>query len=232
MRDIGERSAVDKRRGVFQCLYQIRFQRVFEDCCHRALDLEVRDRYRLILIGVADDDGRDFLLQIRNIFGEAEDRHDLAGNRDLESVFARYALHAAAQSVDDIPQLTIIHIDYALPCDLFDIDAEAVALLDMVVKTSRDQIVGDADGVHIAGKVEIDVFHRYDLRVAAAGRAAFDAEDRSQRRFPQSGKNIFAHFVQGVRKTDSRRRLTLSCRSRGDRGHQHQFAVRCVCLVF
>ena len=33
-----------------------------------------------------------------------------------------------------------------------------------------------ADGVDVAGQVEVEVLHRDDLAVAAAGRAALDAE--------------------------------------------------------
>ena len=38
------------------------------------------------------------------------------------------------------------------------------------------QVVGGGDGVDVAGEMEIEFFHRDDLAVAAAGRAALDAE--------------------------------------------------------
>ena len=43
-----------------------------------------------------------------------------------------------------------------------------------------EQIVGDTNGVEVAGEVEVDVLHGHDLGVAAAGRAALDAEAGAQ----------------------------------------------------
>ena len=37
----------------------------------------------------------------------------------------------------------------------------------------------------IAGKMKVDILHRHHLRIAAAGRAALNAEDRSQGGLPQ-----------------------------------------------
>jgi hypothetical protein len=42
------------------------------------------------------------------------------------------------------------------------------------------EIVGRADRVDVAGQVEVEVLHRDHLAVAAAGRAALDAEDRPE----------------------------------------------------
>ena len=44
-----------------------------------------------------------------------------------------------------------------------------------------EQIVRRADRVQVAGEVEVHLLHRHDLRVAAAGRAALDPEDRPER---------------------------------------------------
>jgi hypothetical protein len=39
--------------------------------------------------------------------------------------------------------------------------------------------------VEVAGEVQVDVLHRHDLRIAAAGRAALHAEARAERGFAQ-----------------------------------------------
>ena len=101
----------------------------------------------------------------------------------------------------------------------------------MVVQTSCNQVVGNADGVHIAGEVQIDVLHRYDLCVAATSRAALNAEYRTERWFAQRRENILTQLVQRIRQSDSCRRLALARRGRRDRSHQHQLAVRHVSLV-
>src|ERR1700731_4484658 len=49
------------------------------------------------------------------------------------------------------------------------IDAERITPIDVVVEERGEQIVGRGDGVEVAGEVEIDVLHRHDLGVAAAG---------------------------------------------------------------
>ena len=52
----------------------------------------------------------------------------------------------------------------------------------MVVEHGGEQVVRRADGVKVAGEVQVDVLHRHDLRVAAAGRAALASEYRAERR--------------------------------------------------
>ena len=49
----------------------------------------------------------------------------------------------------------------------------------MVVKHGGQQVVGRADGVHVSGKMEVNVLHGHHLGVTAAGGAPFDAENRA-----------------------------------------------------
>ena len=49
----------------------------------------------------------------------------------------------------------------------------------MVVEHRRKKVVGCADRMEVTGKVKVDVFHRDDLCITAAGRTALDAKDRS-----------------------------------------------------
>ena len=68
----------------------------------------------------------------------------------------------------------------------------------------------------VSGKMQVDIFHRDDLGVSAAGRAAFLSEDGSERRFSQSNDDFFADFFQTVGKTARGGRLSFSCGSGGD----------------
>ena len=63
---------------------------------------------------------------------------------------------------------------------------QLVAVVDVVVQHRGQQVVGQLDGVEVAGEVEVDVLHRHHLGVAAAGRTAFHAEARAQRRLAQA----------------------------------------------
>ena len=57
-----------------------------------------------------------------------------------------------------------------------------VAVQDRGVEHRREQVVGGADGVDVAGEVQVEVLHRDDLGHAAAGGAALDAEHRARAR--------------------------------------------------
>ena len=126
----------------------------------------------LAVVGVGTDNAGQPCLQVLQVGGQAEDSHDLAGYGDVEAVLPGGAVDLAAQAVHDEAELPVVHIHAALPGDAAGIDVQRVALLDGVVDHGRQQVVGGADGVDIAGKVEVDVLHGHDLGIAAAGRAA------------------------------------------------------------
>ena len=52
--------------------------------------------------------------------------------------------------------------------------------------SAAEQVVGAADGVEVAGEVQVDVFHRHHLGIAAAGGAALDAEAGAEGRLAQA----------------------------------------------
>ena len=98
----------------------------------------------------------------------------------------------------------------------------------MVVDHRAQQVVCRADGVHIAGEVQVDVLHRDDLRVAAACRAALDAEYRTEGRLTQCDHGLLAHLVERLTETDRRGGLALTGRRRVDCGDQNELAVRTI----
>ena len=74
---------------------------------------------------------------------------------------------------------------------------QRVVLLRVLVKHARvergrDQIVRGRDGVNVAGEVQVELLHRDDLRPAAAGRAALDAERGAHRRLPHAREDLVA----------------------------------------
>ena len=56
----------------------------------------------------------------------------------------------------------------------------------------RQQVVGGGDGVNIAGQVQVEIFHRDDLAVSAAGRAALDAKGRTLAGLADAGEDPLA----------------------------------------
>ena len=99
---------------------------------------------------------------------------------------------------------------------------------DVAVDHGGEQVVGRADGVDVAGEVEVEVLHREELRVAAAGGAALDAEDRPEGRLAQGEHGVDADGVHALGEADGRDRLALAQRRRGDGGDVDDLAVRLV----
>ena len=95
----------------------------------------------------------------------------------------------------------------------------------MVIDRRREQIVGKSDRVEVAGKMQVDVFHWYHLRITSAGGAALHAEHRSQARLAQTNHGFLADLVQRVSEPDGGRRFALAGRRRADRGDEDQLAI-------
>src|SRR5262249_35923600 len=111
---------------------------------------------------------------------------DLRGYGDVEAVLARKTIGYAAKRGHDRAQRAIIHVHNAPPDYTAPVDAKRVAPVDVVVDHRSEQVVGRRDGVEIAGEVQVDVRHRHDLRVAAAGGAALHAKGRTETRLAQA----------------------------------------------
>ena len=223
--DIGEGAAVYKGRSALQGLHQIRLDRVLEQRGHRALRLEITCGDGLFVKGIADDDTRQARLEIADRFGKAEDRQDLGRDGDIVAVLTRCAVAPAAQTVGHKTQLAVVHIHTALPRDTSGVDVQAVALIDMVIEHGGKQVVCRADGVHIAREMQIDVLHRDDLRPAASGSAALDAEHGAQRRLTQHDVGVLAQSSETVGKSDGGGGLAFTGRGGGHGGHENELVL-------
>jgi hypothetical protein len=62
--------------------------------------------------------------------------------------------------------------------------------------------------------MQVDVFHRHDLRVTAAGRATLHSEHRPECRLAQAHDGALAELIERIAETDGGRRLTLAGRRR------------------
>ncbi len=222
--DVGEGTAVHERGIVLQRLHEVGRERIAEEHGHGAVGLELGGGDRLFLAGVADDDAAEAFLQLVEVLREAEDGHDLGGHGDVEAGLAADAVGHTAHAHDDLAEGAVVHVHDALPHDAVRVDPERVAVREMVVDHRRQQVVRGGDGVKIAGEVEVDVLHRHDLGVTAAGRAALDAEARPEGRLAQTDGGAFADAVERVAEADGRRGLALAGRGRRDGGHQHEAA--------
>ena len=162
-------------------------------------------------------------MQIRR---QADDRHDLGRDHDVEAVLAREAVAGTAESDGDVAQRPVVHVDHALPGDAAQVEVELIPMINVVVDERREQIVGERDGAKIAGEVQVDILHRHDLRVAAARRSALEAKYRPEAGFAQTDDRILADGIERIAQTDRGRRLALAGGRRAHGRHQDQPAVR------
>ena len=223
--NVGKGAAVDDGGVVFQRLNEVRVQRILQQGGHGTGGADLARRDGLAVVGVGADDLGQPLLQVGDAGGQAEDGHDLAGDGDIKAVFTRGAVDLAAQAVHDEAELAVVHVHAALPGDAAGVDVQRVALLDAVVDHGGQQVVGRADGVEVAGEVEVDVLHRDHLCIAAASCAALDAEHGAERRLTQAEHGLFAQRVHGVGQAHAGGGLALARRGGADGRDQDQLAL-------
>ncbi len=132
----------------------------------------------------------------------------------------------AAEADDGVAQRAVVQVDAAAPEDAARVDAQGVALLQVVVDQGGEQVVGRGDGVEVAVEMQVDVLPGLDPRKAAAGGAALHAEDRAERRLAQGQRDLFADVLQSLRKADRGDGFAFAGVGRGDRRDQHQLAAR------
>ena len=85
MRDVGEGAAMHEGRVVLQRLHEVGLHGVLEQHGHGAVGLEVAGIDRGLVAAVGDDDVAEALFEVLEVVGEAEDRHDLGGDGDVEA---------------------------------------------------------------------------------------------------------------------------------------------------
>ena len=76
--------------------------------------------------------------------------------------------------------------------------------------------------MQVTGEMQVDLLHRQDLRVAAAGRAALDSEDWSHRGLPNHAARVVPARVEALVQADGGHRLALSEGGRAYAGDQNQ----------
>ena len=122
MRDIGERPAVDESGVVFQRLHKVRLHRVLQQHGHRTIRFDIARIDRFTLAGIGDDHVAKALLQVVQVFGQAQDRHDFGRDGDVEPGLAGETVRHTAQGRRDLTQGAVVHVDDAAPDDTAQVD--------------------------------------------------------------------------------------------------------------
>ena len=229
VRDVCEGAAVDDCQCVFQSLNHVRLQSVFQQNCHCAVSADHFCCYGFVVICVTNDDLTQHFFQLFQVVCQTEDRHDFGCYCDLESIFSGYAVYFAAQTGDYCSQLSVVQVNAAFPGDSSGVDVQFVTLLDVVIYHGSQQIVCCCDSMQVTCEVQVDVFHRNYLSIAAASCAAFYAHAGTQGGFTQTCDRIFAHFLQCLCQTDCYCCFAFTCGCGVNSCNQNQF---CIFVVF
>ena len=225
MGDVGKGPAVHNGGGALDGLHQVGVHGVPQQSGHGALGFDIAGVDRLAGVGVGDEDVPQALFQVVHVLGQAQDGHDLGGHGDDKAVLPGHAVDFAPQADDDVPQGAVVHIQAALDLDAPGVDAQGVSLLQVVIQHGAAQVVGGGDGVHVPGKVEVDVLHGQHLGIAAPRGAALDAEHRPQGGLPQGDNGVFANLRHGLAQARGGGGFALTGGGGVDGRHQHQLAV-------
>ena len=224
VRDVGERAAVDEGGVALERLDEVGRQRIGEKRRHGAVDAEVARGHGCLLVGSRDNDATEAFLEVVDRGGEAEDGHDLTGDDDVEAGFARHAVRRAPEADDDVAQRAVVHVEHAFEGDAARVDAERVALLQVVVEHRCEQVVCGGDGREVTGEVKVDVRHRVELGAPSAGGPALHPEDGPHARLTQRGCGGLADVGEPVDEAHRGGRLALTGGRRARGGDEHELA--------
>ena len=103
------------------------------------------------------------------------------------------AVGGPAERDRDLAQRPVVHVDHAAPGDAAHVEAELVAVVDVVVDQRRAAgCCASAMAWKSPVKCRLMSSIGHDLRVAAAGRAALHAEHRAERGLAQADHRLLA----------------------------------------
>ena len=140
-------------------------------------------------------------------------------------ILARNAVDLSAESDNDVSERAVVHIQTALDQNSSGVNTERIALLQVIVEHRAAEVIRRRDCVHISRKVQVDVLHRQNLRVAAACGSSLDTEYGTERRLTERDDCLLADFRHRLTESGGGGGFTLA-RWRGIDGcHQNQLSV-------
>ena len=224
VRDIGKRSAVDHSGRTFKSLHQIGTERIPQKCGHGTGGIDFFCKNLPTVKCLAHNDFLQIFLEFFQCIGKAEHRHDFRRDCDAEMILPRDSVGSAAKPDDHIAQHAVVHIHAAFQCDGARVDIQRISLLDVIIHHGAKQIVCGSDRVKIPGEMQVDIFHGDHLGITAARCAAFHAENRTERGFPQSQDRFSAGLPQRIRQTDGDRSFAVPLFGGSHGGDKDQFS--------
>ena len=154
------------------------------------------------LVCVADDNPAQSGAQILKVSGEGKDGHNLRCRNDVEAALTDWGVVGAADAGHYGAQGAVFNVGDAPPGDALGPEAGNLTALGHVVRQGGKQVVSGADGVGVAGEVDVDLIFRLNEAESAACSAALDAEDRAQRWLSEGGNDVLAEPAHRLGQTD------------------------------
>ena len=231
VRYVGERSAVYEGCRSLGGLHEVRGDGVGKESDDGAGHLHVAHVEWLLVQSISEEDVVDALAHVLQGCGEAEDGHEFRCRRDVESALGRDAGGGAAQSGDDMAELSVVDVEDALPESLAESEALGGMLVDVVVQQGGYHVVCGGDGVEVAGEVEVDLLHRQHLCVAAACCTALHAEAWSEGRLAEGQHGLLAYLVHAQGQSDADGGLAVAGLCGADGGDEDELVLLCLLRV-
>lgn len=126
MRDVGKGPGVHEDGRLLHSLHERGHDGVLHEHGGRAGHAEVLCGDRVACIGVGHHDAAQALSHVLQRGGERQNRHDLAGDRDVEARGARLAPALGGRLAHgDLAQVPVARVEHALPCDGRRVDVES-----------------------------------------------------------------------------------------------------------
>ncbi len=200
--DVGEGTSVHCCGSALGGLDKIGEDGFGEQRHHSAGSAEFFCADRFAVVGRADDDGVEAFAKIVAAAGQREDGHDFTGGGDDEAGVTIGAFAFAADFDGDAAESAVVHVHAARPGDAGGIESKLVAVEEVSVDERGQKIVRGSDGVEVAVEVEIYFLAGLQLGHAAAGGAAFHAEDRAEGGFARGDDGFFADVLEALRQAD------------------------------
>jgi hypothetical protein len=187
----------------------------------------------------ADYDPAEPLAHVIQARGKRQDRHDLRRHGYVETGLARPAVRLVSQPRDNVAQGAVVHVHHPPPGDRIRVDVqpleahsrhglvgERVLVHDARVHGRGQKVVRDGDRVDVAGQMQVELLHRYDLTVTPAGGSPLYAEGRAHGRLTDAEEDVLAYDPHRLGETDGGGRLALPQRRRRDGGDVNVLAIR------
>ena len=104
-----------------------------------------------------------------------------------------------------MPQHPVVYVSHALPDNAAWVQIQFVVPHDVVVDQSSQRVVSTGQSMQVPRKVQVDVFHWYDLAVSTTSCTTLDAKNRPHGWFTHCNYGLVTKQVQSITQANQNR---------------------------